>query len=287
MGGGDQERRPRRIGLNTSMTIDGRTLLLREWAEESGHPPSRLIQRLKADWSDENAVKRPQKAAAQKPGVGERFDLWTVVDAGKKRYAVLCECRCGKRKPVAVADLQLGKSRGCRSCSVSGQRSPTHRHGRSKDPLHKVWQGLLSRCEIPTATGFKNYGGRGIEVCDRWKGRSGFKNFAADMGERPSWCHTLERVDNDGHYEPSNCKWVTRKQQNRNARRTRLLTHKGRTQCVTDWAEELAISRSTIQNRLRRGLSVATALDPKGLRRPKEKRARGHDTADDGIPATA
>lgn len=93
-------------------------------------------------------------------------------------------------------------------------------HGYSKTPEYRIWKGALTRCYNPNATGFKYWGGRGIIVSDRWNPRmgGGFVNFLRDMGRRPSPKHSIDRRDNDGHYSPDNCRWVTRKEQNLNSR---------------------------------------------------------------------
>lgn len=260
MGKRDQEHRPRRIGLNTSMTNDGRTLTLREWAQESGHSPSRIIQRLVAGWSDEDAITRPCRVAATKPSSGERFELWTVIDNTRGRYAVWCRCRCGKHKMVNTSDLRLGKSRGCRQCTVSGKRSPTYRHGRTGTSLHKVWMGMIARCEIKSATGYKDYGGRGISVCDGWRGCGGFEAFLADMGERPTALHSIERINNDGDYTPDNCRWATRREQDRNTRRSRLIVYNGESKTLREWSDEIEINYETLRQRIGRGWSIERAL---------------------------
>lgn len=91
------------------------------------------------------------------------------------------------------------------------------KHGMYRTPTYRSWRAMLSRCENPNATGYGRYGGRGITVCDRW--RADFTAFLADMGERPSIDHSIDRIDTDGNYEPSNCRWATRSEQQQNKRR--------------------------------------------------------------------
>lgn len=122
---------------------------------------------------------------------------------------------------------------------------------------YKVWQWIRHRCNTPTATGYHRYGGRGIRVCQRW---DAFPNFLADMGKRPTPKHQIDRIDVNGHYEPANCRWVTKEEQMRNTRVTRFLTLGERTLSVAGWAEELGISAHTIRVRLHRGKSPAEAL---------------------------
>lgn len=114
--------------------------------------------------------------------------------------------------------------------------------------------GMTGRCR----RGHKNYAARGIKVCDRW--RESFANFLADMGPRPSSRHSIERKDNNGHYEPDNCVWATSAEQLRNTRRTRKITFNGKTQCLRDWATEKGWPYTTLRNRFVRGWSVERAL---------------------------
>ena len=119
---------------------------------------------------------------------------------------------------------------------------------------YQTWSGMIARCHNPDKPKYKDYGGRGISVCDRW--RNSFKDFLSDMGYKPSPELTLERIDNDGNYEPSNCKWATRKEQANNRRLpcdTRYITIGGETKPVQQWAKEAGISAATISTRVDKG----------------------------------
>jgi hypothetical protein len=127
----------------------------------------------------------------------------------------------------------------------------------SHHPLYTGYLDMFARCNNPNNDQYKDYGGRGIRVCERW---NNFQTFVADVGKRPRG-KTLDRIDNDGHYEPGNCKWSTKKEQSRNSRRNVLLTFEGRTQIAIDWASELGINISTLYKRLNAsGWDAATAL---------------------------
>lgn len=121
------------------------------------------------------------------------------------------------------------------------------RHGHTKTYVWRIWASMLSRCDNERATGFKWYGGKGVRVADRWRS---FEAFLADMGHPPDEGHTLDRIDNAGHYEPGNCRWATRKEQMRNQTRNRMVTFEGRTQCVMDWAIERGLSHHCLLRRL-------------------------------------
>lgn len=126
---------------------------------------------------------------------------------------------------------------------------------------YSAWAAMQNRCANSDCRAYKYYGGRGIKVCGRWQGKQGFQNFLADMGPKPTPQYSLDRYpDNDGNYEPGNCRWATRKQQLRNKRNNRHLTFRGRTQCVTDWALELGMRKELIRDRLNRGWSVKRTL---------------------------
>jgi hypothetical protein len=123
-------------------------------------------------------------------------------------------------------------------------------------PEYAVWASMIARCNTPTHKAFPRYGGRGITVCERWRR---YEHFIADMGPCPRGL-TLERIDNDKGYEPSNCKWATRAAQNRNTSQTRWLTLNGVTLCQQDWCHRTGLSWGTLNGRLRRKWSVERAL---------------------------
>jgi hypothetical protein len=122
------------------------------------------------------------------------------------------------------------------------------------------WSAMKSRCYYKPHRNYRRYGGRGISVCERW--RNSFEKFLADMGECPPG-FSIERIDNDGNYEPGNCKWIPMKDQLDNTNQTRLLTAFGETMTFAKWARKVGIKRNTIEDRLRRGWSVERALSEK------------------------
>jgi hypothetical protein len=144
--------------------------------------------------------------------------------------------------------------------------------------LYETWCSMIKRCENENHQQYRDYGGRGIFVCARW--RSSFWTFVSDMGERPVG-YTLERRDNKLEYNPENCYWATRKEQNRNTRFNKILTYKGISKCVSAWEEDLGFLQGTIKRRLYRGFTVEEALETpllsgwrKKLGKPLRERGR-------------
>lgn len=132
------------------------------------------------------------------------------------------------------------------------------KHGMARTPSWRSWVGMFDRCYNKKNHAYKNYGGRGISVCRRWHK---FINFYADMGDRPPGA-SIERIDNDGNYNPSNCKWATRAEQRRNSRQNVLIRFGGITMCMADWAKESGISRAVLHARIKSGWPKSRWLMP-------------------------
>lgn len=125
-------------------------------------------------------------------------------------------------------------------------------------PEYSIWMNMRSRCGNPKNNRYVNYGARGIRVCDRWD--ADFLNFLADMGRRPSDQHSIDRIDNDGNYEPSNCKWSTRAEQCRNRTTSRFIEFQGQVKTLAEWAAENKLTTQTLHQRLKNGWDMNRAL---------------------------
>lgn len=152
--------------------------------------------------------------------IGKRFGKLVVLqNSGNKdgRSLWLCQCDCGKQTIVMGRYLIKGRTKSC-GCYRKGFGTLWNvKHGQSGSTEYNSWRGMIERCTNPKNIGFNNYGGRGIKVCERWL--NSFEAFLQDMGPKPTPKHSLERIDNNGDYEPGNCKWEIRIKQNRNQRR--------------------------------------------------------------------
>jgi hypothetical protein len=137
-------------------------------------------------------------------------------------------------------------------------------------PERKAWRAMIARCGNPNAVGYGYYGGRGIRVSTEWLGDDGFNRFLAHIGRRPTADHSVDRIDNDRGYEPGNVRWATEKEQQRNKRSNRLVTHAGKTQCIGAWAEELGVNVYRLRERLMRGWPMDEAINPT-LRRERKR----------------
>lgn len=136
--------------------------------------------------------------------------------------------------------------------SISPQKKNHHKktHGMTESPEYVAWCCMKQRCEYPPFPQWADYGGRGISVCSRW--RDSFENFYTDMGPRPSPKHSIDRIDNNGDYEPGNVRWSTHRQQQNNMRSNRLITYNGETLTMAQWSRKLSINYLTLSNRLNR-----------------------------------
>lgn len=176
---------------------------------------------------------------------------------GKGRWRFECTA-CGRTDYQTIGTTALKRAEdGCTvSCGCmrsDSQRKGKTTHGMSGIPEYKTWKRMICRCTYPSVPNYPNYGGRGIDVCRRW--RDSFEAFYADMGPRPSPAHSIERDDSDGNYEPDNCRWATDDEQRRNKSVNVNLTFRGETRVLNDWVTP-EMPRHVIRSRLKLGWTV-------------------------------
>lgn len=193
---------------------------------------------------------------AKKHRVGLRYGRLLVIDSIYIRglgTGWKCRCDCGKEIYVSASNLDSGNTKSCGCLHKDNHRT----HGKTKHRVYVIWKAMRQRCGNPKAASYPNYGGRGISVCERWLT---FENFFEDMGD-PGEKLTLERIDNDGNYEPGNCRWATYSEQLNNRRNNVYFEAFGKKQTLTQWAQEYELPVTTLKNRLRRAkLPIEKAL---------------------------
>lgn len=186
---------------------------------------------------------------------GQRFGKLTVLSRAASidnDAAWLCRCDCGAETTVRSGNLKRAKA-----CTKWCSRVITT-HGMARTKEYRAWRGIKKRCLVKSCALYKNYGGRGIGMFAEWQ--DSFEAFYRYVGKAPSPSHSIDRVNNDGNYEPGNVRWATYTQQARNTRRNHLLTHDGISMCISDWADFVGIRAGVIFTRLHHGWDVDRAL---------------------------
>lgn len=204
--------------------------------------------------------------SAFKDITGQRFGLLTTksyrkvtTTGNKKRVFWSCICDCGNTCEMEGSLLRsrskkprnIPMSCGCEARKATSYRNSTHRLTGTR--VYRSWNSAKQRCLNPNDSNYRNYGGRGISICEHWYS---FDNFLNDMGFPPSPNHTIDRIDVNGNYEPSNCRWATPSEQARNRRNTPLYSYNGKTMSLIEWAEYLGIRTITLRKRLEYGWTL-------------------------------
>jgi len=189
---------------------------------------------------------------------GQKFNRLTAIKFSHRKGRVYYWeflCDCGNKITIAKSDILNGHTKSCGCFRKENSSSMHTTHGMTKTRFYNIWQSMIQRCNDSTAISYPRYGGRGIKICRKWLD---FQNFKDDMyesyikhskkfGEKNT---TIDRVNNRDDYKSSNCRWATPFTQSRNKRNNRMITFKGKTQCLTDWAIEYDLQRKTLHNRL-------------------------------------
>lgn len=199
-----------------------------------------------------------RRVGLRKP-LAKKYGSWRVLGELTQKHgrlAALCQCKCGAKIWVRVQHLRGGKTSGCHTCTRGGMLS----HGESRNPAYRCWHSMFLRCYNKSHVSYQAYGGRGILVAEEWRGESGLLRFLEHVGPRPSAQHTIDRIDNNGHYEPGNVRWATRTEQARNRSDSHYVTANGQTLIVADWAKNMGVAPAVIHSRIKRGWSEEKAV---------------------------
>lgn len=194
---------------------------------------------------------------------GRKYGLLTALHRvengprGHPRWA--CACECGQQTTAYAFQLKSRKRLQSCGCAVKSRKPRPPKAERVTDiPEYRIWNGIMQRCHNPKRDNYPWYGGRGIRVCERWHD---FRKFLEDIGARPSLQHTIDRIDSDGHYEPSNCRWATKDQQSSNTRRNVYVTLDGERMTLMQASDKVrVVSYTTALTRIRSGWDPHEAL---------------------------
>lgn len=192
--------------------------------------------------------------------LGKRFGKLTVINCiGVKNHCTMwrCLCDCGNYTNVYGWTLVKGNTKSCGCLRSETLKHTAFKHGKTGTRLHNIYRSMLRRCHNKND---KDYGGRGIAVCSEWKDDfMSFYDWAINNGYEEGL--SIDRIDNNKGYGPSNCRWATRKQQNRNTRQNKFYTINGETHCLSEWCEIYNIAYKKVYSRLRRNWTIERALE--------------------------
>lgn len=204
---------------------------------------------------------------------GQRFGRLTAL---KRLYSAnngvsywLCKCDCGNEVVRGLGSLRTNRNHSC-GCWIK-EGNMCRRHSACKTITYRSWSSIKARCKDKTDSHYADYGGRGIKVCDRWLGKHGFENFLADMGERPGKEYSIDRIDVNGNYEPSNCRWATAETQANNKRSNIYIEHNGERHSICDWSRSFGVDAKRARKRYYRGLSFERIFEKSTLPKPGSK----------------
>lgn len=194
--------------------------------------------------------------------IGKKFGYLTIIeDAGKTKKSErlwLCRCDCGNTKITRETRLKAGSCKSCGCYQKKKVAEANLKHGGSKSKLYRVWASMIQRCDNPKATVYKYYGAIGISVCDEWHDFSNFRRWSCENGYDENL--TIDRIDVNGNYEPSNCRWVGFDVQSNNKRNSHYVTINGETKTISEWCQIYGINDSTVRSRLFYGWNEVDAI---------------------------
>lgn len=190
---------------------------------------------------------------------GKRFGrLIAIENVGKNKQGRMlwkCKCDCGNTIVTTITHLTTKQTLSCGCLRKEKVTRLNTKHGKTNTRLYKIWDSMKQRCYNHNAKNYKNYGGRGIKIYNKWLNDfESFYNWSMENGYKDTL--SIDRIDGNKDYEPSNCKWSTRKEQNNNRRNNKLITYKGKTKTIAEWSNELGISYDVIKYRINKKWSI-------------------------------
>jgi len=197
---------------------------------------------------------------------GFKFGRLTVVEIAStrknaKKIDWVCECDCGNKTIATGTELRIGNVRSCGCLSSDLSRERATKHGACATKEYHAYRSMKDRCYRVSHEYYSKYGAKGVSVCSEWL--ESFDNFLNDMGKAPSKEHSLDRIDNDGNYEPSNCRWATKQEQSVNRSNTVWIEFNGEMKHLAEWSRVLGVSSITLQNRIKKyGVDKAMTMKP-------------------------
>lgn len=195
---------------------------------------------------------------------GQKFGrltaLYKLNNYHKRATYWLCVCDCGNLVEVRGTNLRYGQTKSCGCLN----KDVITIHGKSNSRLHRIWSHMKTRCYNTNSKNYKDYGGRGIAVCDEWKDNfQAFYNWSMVNGYDDTL--TIDRIDVNGNYEPNNCRWITNEEQQHNKRCCLYFTVKGKTKCLSEWVKYYNLNYETVRSRLKNNWSIERALELEGM----------------------
>lgn len=181
-----------------------------------------------------------------------------VSSSGNKHKRCLCKCDCGNYVSVLEEHIKSGATKSC-GCLRKKNKEKCEWHTHIHTRIYKIWSNMLSRCNNPNVPAYKNYGGRGIKVCDEWKQFPNFLKWSMDTGYDDTL--TIDRIDNDKGYCPNNCRWVTSITQGNNKRNNRIIEYNGQVLTLSEWARKLGVPYKSLAARIERRWNIKDAFE--------------------------
>ena len=224
-------------------------------------PPYRVIKTGQKSCGKCNLTKKQTLKVDLSEYIGKRNNKLTVVGLCEKKdsdkhYYLDCLCDCGNHTKATFYQFKSGNKKSC-GCLL--KISPNRKDGRSKHKLYSIWFQMISRCENPNNKKYKNYGNRGISVCEEWHDFWKFVEWSDSIGGKPDG-YSLDRINNDGNYCPENCRWADSKTQSLNKTTNRIITFNNESKTLHEWALNLGISDQSLSKRIANGWNLEKAL---------------------------